>query len=179
MDAFESVAATLFELDGYWVRTSFKVELTKSEKRRIGRPSSPRWELDIVAYGARTNEVLSIECKSYLDSRGVTYESFIDKKTTTLKLFRESTTRDVVLHRLYQQMLKDGLCRRGAKVRLCLFAGKIATEHDRKLVRQYFDDHGWMLFDETWILNRLKRLSEGGYQNQVAAVVTKMLLRSP
>jgi hypothetical protein len=47
--AFEQVIAELLWRNGYWVQTSFKVELTKLEKIKIGRPSSPRWEIDIVA----------------------------------------------------------------------------------------------------------------------------------
>jgi len=50
MNAFEALIALLLRRQGYWVQTSFKVKLTKAEKRRIGRPSSPRWELDLVAY---------------------------------------------------------------------------------------------------------------------------------
>ena len=56
-------------MEGLWVRTSVKVEITKEEKRLIGRPSSPRWEIDIVAYSGRDNLLYAVECKSYLDSR--------------------------------------------------------------------------------------------------------------
>ena len=52
MDAFEQLAAEIFWNEGYWVRTGFKVELTRDEKIRIGRHSSPRWEIDLVAYRA-------------------------------------------------------------------------------------------------------------------------------
>ena len=56
MDAFEMVVAAVLERNGYWTRTSVKVELTREEKQKIKRPSSPRWELDVVAYkGARTS----------------------------------------------------------------------------------------------------------------------------
>jgi hypothetical protein len=41
MDHFESIIATLLEAEGYWVRRSFKVNLTQEEKRRIGKPSIP------------------------------------------------------------------------------------------------------------------------------------------
>src|ERR1019366_2421900 len=71
MDAFEQLVSEILWMEGYWVRTSAKVDLTKEEKRQIGRPSSPRWELDIVAYSGRDNLLKVIECKSYLDSRGV------------------------------------------------------------------------------------------------------------
>lgn len=71
MDAFESLVSMLLRHQGYWTTPSFKVELTKDEKVQIGRPSSPRWELDLIAYEASKNEVGAIECKSLLDSRGV------------------------------------------------------------------------------------------------------------
>ena len=55
MDAFEQLAADIFWNDGYWVRTGVKVELTRDEKIRIGLPSAPRWEIDLIAYRAATN----------------------------------------------------------------------------------------------------------------------------
>jgi hypothetical protein len=45
MDAFEQVVSEILWMDGYWVRTYVKVDLTKEEKVRIGRPSSPRCRL--------------------------------------------------------------------------------------------------------------------------------------
>ena len=76
MDSFESVIASLLERDGFWVRSSVKVELSKAEKRFIGRASSPRWELDLVAFKGKTNELWIVECKSFLDSRGVDIRAF-------------------------------------------------------------------------------------------------------
>ncbi len=73
MNAFESLVEMLLRRQGYWTRTCFKVELTADEKRAIGKHSSPRWELDVVAYKGQTNEVLAVECKSFLDSRGVMF----------------------------------------------------------------------------------------------------------
>jgi hypothetical protein len=77
MDAFEQLAADIFWNEGYWVRTSVKVELTREEKVRIGRHSSPRWEIDLIAYRATSNELLALECKSYLDSGGVHAAHFL------------------------------------------------------------------------------------------------------
>jgi hypothetical protein len=71
MDSFETVIAMLLTRYGYWSITSYRVILTPEEKRRIGRPSNSRWELDLVAYKASKNEILAVECKSLLDSRGV------------------------------------------------------------------------------------------------------------
>ena len=52
-----------------------KVELTKEEKRLIGRHSSPRWELDIVGYSAR---VMTFCMKAALNkkTRGTTKGSY-------------------------------------------------------------------------------------------------------
>ena len=76
MDAFEQVVAEILWREGYWVRTSAKVELTKEEKREIELPSSPRWELDVVAYSAKDNHLKVIECKSHLDSPGIRISGF-------------------------------------------------------------------------------------------------------
>ena len=59
MDAFENVIASILQRRGYWTMTSVKVELTKAEKRAIGRPSAPRWELDIVPIAAGVMNSLS------------------------------------------------------------------------------------------------------------------------
>jgi hypothetical protein len=92
MDAFESLIASLLEREGFWVRSGVKVELTKEEKRIIGRPSSPRWELDLVAYKGGINELRVVECKSYLDSRGVSIQAVDgsdDRYASRFKLFKE------------------------------------------------------------------------------------------
>jgi hypothetical protein len=45
MDSFEQVVSEILWMEGHWVRTSVKIDLTKDDKVQIGRPSSPRWEL--------------------------------------------------------------------------------------------------------------------------------------
>ena len=107
MDSFEAVVATILEREGYWVRPGFKVELTKAEKRAIGKPSSPRWELDMVAYKGGTNELLVVECKSFLDSpgvRAVAFDGSSDKEAERYKLFTQKRLRTVVLRRLQKQL---------------------------------------------------------------------------
>src|SRR5947207_1589176 len=111
MDAFERVVVSLLEREGFWVRSSIKVELTKAEKVRIGRPSSPRWELDIIGYQPRNNELWVVECKSYLDSRGVQLCAFNGKNPAfakRFKLFCEPLTRKVVFSRLEKQLVELG-----------------------------------------------------------------------
>ena len=71
MDAFEQVVSEIPGTVGLWVRTSINVELTPKQKALIGRPTSPRWELDIVAYSGLENLLYAVERKSYLNSRRV------------------------------------------------------------------------------------------------------------
>jgi hypothetical protein len=71
MDAFEQLVSEILWMQGYWVRTSVKVCLTPDEKKAIGRPSCPRWELDVVGYRGGDNVIQVVECKSFLDSVGV------------------------------------------------------------------------------------------------------------
>ncbi len=181
MDAFESLMSTLLEREGYWVRSSFKVELTKGEKRAIGVPSSPRWEIDLVAYNARDNKILVIECKSYFDSPGVNMKYFGKEKTVytnRMRLFNGKKLRRIVLARMKKQMVKDGLCKESSKVLLCLATGKITSSREREKVNAMFNKKGWKLYDDVWIADKVKAFASLGYENDVAAVVAKIILRN-
>jgi hypothetical protein len=180
MDAFEQLVSEILWMEGYWVRTSVKVELTKEEKRQIDRPSSPRWELDIVAYRGRDNLLRVIECKSYLDSRGVVLSGFAGgegRSAERYKLFTDERLRTVVFNRLRLQFAESGACGPNADVKLCLACGRIATDADRAGLHKHFAERGWELWDEPWLREHLKRMSGRSYENQVSAVVAKLLLR--
>ena len=178
MNAFEALIALLLRRQGYWVQTSFKVKLTKAEKRRIGRPSSPRWELDLVAYKGAGNEILAIECKSYLDSPGVLFREGKFQPAERYKLFTDSQLRRVVLRRLAKQLESSGSCAPGPTVRLCLAAGNVAAARDLEGLRAHFETKGWRLFAPDWIQAELRSTSTDAYENDVALVVAKLLLRA-
>jgi len=98
MDAFEHIVAAILDREGYWTRKEVKVEITKDEKKQIGRPSSPRWEIDVVGYKAAMNEIWVVECKSYLDSKGflrtpspATQAPTIDSSSLTRKQLEKSS----------------------------------------------------------------------------------------
>ncbi len=178
MDAFEQVVASILQRKGYWTQTSVKVELTKQEKRAIGRPSSPRWELDVVGYRGASNEILVVECKSYLDSYGVRASAFdgtdlADAKR--YKLFVEENLRTVVFARLTTQFVERGFCAPNPRIRLCLAAGKIYG--DETTIAQHFERNGWMLWTPSHLKGELEALRDSGYENFTAAVVVKLLLR--
>jgi len=178
LDSFESIIRTIFESKGYWVKTSFKVNLTKEEKRKIGRPSSPRWELDVVAYKGGSKEILVIECKSYLDSPGVNADGLKNGKyKERYKLFNEKTLRDVVFNRLLKQLVESGSCSEDTTVKLCLASGKVASQADREELSEYFNTKEWNFYSDEWIKKELINLSNLGYENEVATVTTKILTR--
>jgi len=180
MDAFEGLVSEILWRKGYWTKTSFRVELSKEEKRKIGRPSSPRWELDVVGYGGRKNEILVVECKSYLDSGGVSINAFNGRNKTfaqRFKLFNDNKLRKVVFERLSTQLYELGLSKNNPKVKLCLACGRIASDSDRTSLHKHFKFKGWELWDESWLRDELSRMSKTGYENETAAVVAKLLLR--
>lgn len=177
MDAFEQVVEQIIHHEGFWTRTSFKVDLTKEEKRKIGRPSSPRWELDVVGYKASTNEILVVECKSYLDSPGVHIGDLrgTGRNANRYKLFVEDTLRGVVFERLANQLLEAGLCSPEPIVRLALAAGNVSKGAEE--IPAFFEERGFLWFGPEWISGRLQKLSQTGYDNEVASVVSKLLLK--
>jgi len=180
MDAFETVVSEILWQKGYWIQTSLKVELTKDDKLAINRPSSPRWEIDVVGYSGKRNELLIVECKSYLDSLGVQYRAFDGtdlKIASRFKLFNDTSLRDVVTGRLRQQLVERGLIREDPVIKLALACGKIVREKDRLLLKEHFERNGWLLWDEVWLKENLERMSKGGYENSSVAVVAKLLLR--
>jgi hypothetical protein len=179
VDAFESVVAALLERKGYWTRTSVKVDLTKEEKRQIGRPTSPRWEIDVIAYKGSTNSLLAVECKSYLNSPGVRFSSFNGSSETEAnryKLFNDERLRKVVFNRLSIQLVESGFCAAPPEITLCLVAGNIYQ--DAKPIQDHFKKNGWELWDADWLRNELDILSKSGYDNTVVAIVSKLLTQN-
>jgi hypothetical protein len=181
MDAFEQLVSEILWTQGFWVQRSCKVELTKEEKVRIGRPSSPRWELDVLAFSGGENLLRVVECKSYLDSRGVQASAFDGSNpefSKRFKLFNNDLLRDVVFARLRAQLADRGACPPDTEIRLCLACGRIPTERDREWLHRHFDRQGWELWDEAWLQENLSRMAAGGYENQVSSVVAKLIMRS-
>lgn len=177
MDAFENLMGMLLRREGYWTATSVKIDIDKAQKRAIGRPSSPRWELDLVAYKGATNEILVVECKSYLDSGGMRFRDGAFDPPERYKLFTEDTLREVVLGTLAAQMARSGACAPNPRITLGLAAAKIAAASDRDGMRSLFDRNGWKLFDDTAIREKLVDAVNSGYENDIGLVAAKILMR--
>jgi hypothetical protein len=179
MDAFEEIVAGLFRQMGYWTRLNYKVNLEKADKVRVGKPSLPRPEIDVLAYRPTSNSLLWIECKSYLDSKGVIADAFNGKNqraASRYKIFTDETYREVASNKLLEQTVDEGLVLPGAILDYCLVAGKIDTKSQIEL-QEHFTKKGWMLFDRTWIKDKLRELSTLGYENDIAIVIAKLLER--
>ncbi|SYZ72637.1 conserved hypothetical protein [Candidatus Zixiibacteriota bacterium] len=181
MDSFENLMAFLMRREGYWVQTSFKVDLTKKDKIAMGRPTSPRWELDLLAYKAKGNVLRVIECKSFFDSVGVHAKGLNGKSEQEgnhYKIFNSAQLRRVVFRRLIRQLTASGLCRPSPKIILCLAAGNIATSKDKQELEQLFKRRKWELYDNDWLKARLAEVSITKYENELASIVAKILLRN-
>ena len=179
MEALEELVSEILWLEGYSVRTSVKVELTKEENRLIGRHSLPCWELDIVAYHGRENLLRVVECKSYFDSAGVKASSFdgiSPDDAERFKLFNEPELRRIVFNRLCLELAASGACREMPQVRLSFACDKVRNE-DRAAIRAHFERQGWELWDESWLRKRLEHMAQQGYEDQGSAVVAKLFSR--
>ena len=113
MQGFEALIAEILEAEGYWVRRGHKVGLTKEDKQEIGRPSSPRWEIDVLGYRAPENLVLAVECKSYLDSPGVNLAGYI-RENWAQKEGKE--VKGIILTPSYDEQLRLAAKEAGIKV---------------------------------------------------------------
>ena len=179
MDAFEEIIAGLFRRQGYWTWQGYKINLSKEQKRNLSNPSMPRPEIDILAYKPRTNDLLWIECKSYLDSKGVTYDSFFppDGVQSRFKIFTNDSYRDTASNQLKLQLFEEGLVIDEPSLQFGLVAANIYGLSEQDL-RTHFNQKGWLLFDPRWIKKQLQSLSKLGYENDVAIIVAKLFERT-
>lgn len=96
---------------------------------------------------------------------------------TRYKLFPHESIRNVVLARLETELVGQGFCPADTKAQLCLAAGNI--HGDPAPLRAIFAAKGWRLFERSWFVGGLEALATESYENSVASVVAKLLLREP
>lgn len=136
----------------------------------------PRPEIDVLAYSGSRNEIKAIECKSFLNSRGVIADDVLGiSNSKRYKLFTNKRLRDRVLKSLRAELIANGACSEQAKIKLCLACGKIPSDRDRKKLQSYFRRKGWGLFDDRWISEKVRAMADVKYENQVSTVVAKLL----
>jgi len=179
MDHFESLIATLLEADGYWVRRSFKVDVTNDEKRRAGKASMPRPEIDLLALDFRHNRVIAFEAKSYLDSPGVKLEHLAkrhDVAAGRYKLFTSKRHRDIVLGALHRQLIAQGMANSRTEIELGLAAGKVYRKQSDE-VRAALEARGAIFWSPEEIREKVVALAKRGYENDPVVIAAKIALR--
>lgn len=179
MDAFESIIGQLLEEEKYWVRHSVKIALTVEEKRNIGKPSTPRPEIDIIALDIKENKIYLLEVKSFLDSPGVYYEAVTveqEQQEGRYKLLTYENYRNVLWNRLKNDWLDSGHINSETSVSYGLIAGKIHKNREEEL-EKYFEDKQWLFWGPTKIKSKIKQLSSKGYENNAVTIAAKLLTR--
>lgn len=179
MNAFESIIGRCLEEEGYWVRHSVKVGISKQEKRAIGSFSMPTPEIDIVALSVKRNELLLLEVKSLLGSYGVHFEAISGKDTKDAeryKLFTNSRFRQIVTRQLKKEYLDQGLIKQDTTIRYGLAAGHISSGEELKIM-DYFSRKGWILFTPAQIKEKVRGLSEKGWEDDLVTMTSKLILK--
>lgn len=179
MDHFESIVATLLEAEGYWVRRSFKVNVTKEEKRQIGKHSIPRPEVDLLALHFSKNEVLALEAKSFLDSPGVNLAQLLEEHEVPegrYKLFTSELYRKIVLSRLHQELIACGMANSHTTITVGLAAGKV-YQGKSEPIREFMHSRAWLFWSPEDIKQKVTSLAELGYENDPAIITAKILMR--
>ncbi len=185
MNAFEDIVAQYLGTQGYWVKQSVKVEISKEDKRNLGKPSMPRPEIDLVALNMKENELLLIEVKSYFDSYGVYYEAVSGtgtskrekEDTERYRLLTDIDFRKLITKRLREQFIKEGFMDINTRVNYALAAGKIHSKRDEEKINAYFLKKGWILFSPSNIKGKMKELSEKGWEDNIITITSKLIMR--
>ena len=181
MNAFEDIVRRYLEAQGYWVRQSVKVDITKAQKVEIGTPSMPRPEIDLVAFNAKKNELVLIEAKSYLDSYGVYYEAIAypkDEAAPRYKLFTNETFIRIVTEALIDQYMKCDLIKNKVKVNYGLAAGNI-HKSDEKRLADLFHRNKWILITPQQLREFVEQCATKGWEDDVVTITAKLLRKTP
>ena len=179
MESFEEIVKVLFEEDNYWVRQSEKINLTKEEKKKTGKPSIPRPEIDLVALNQSENHILVLEVKSFFDSPGVRLSELdieYNKATGKYKLFTNKNYWTIVLSRLKKDFIKQGMADKKTRFTLGLVAGNV-YQNKTEEIRKLFNEKGWFFLGPDEIKDRVLALAKKGYQNSPIFMTAKILIR--
>jgi len=178
VNAFESIVKLYLEEEGYWVRQSVKVPISKGDKVALDLPSMPTPEIDLVALNAKKNELLLVEAKSLLGSYGVYYEAVADAKdklADRYRLFTNSRFREIVTRVLREDYLERGLINGKTKINYALAAGNIHSGNESSIAK-YFSDNGWKLFTPEQIKEKVRQLSVNKAWSDDSIIMTAKLI---
>jgi len=177
MDAFEKIIGQLLEEENFWVRIGVKVNITKEEKRKIGKPSSPRPEIDIIAFDFKNNILYFLEAKSLIDSNGVDCKDVFcndNEQKGRYKILTSENYQNIVSKRLHNDWFNKGLINEKTVICFGLIAGKVYKNEEKKL-RDYFNEKKWFFWGPTEIKERIEKLANKGYENNEVTITAKLL----
>jgi len=180
MDSFETIVAQLLIEDGFWVMTSIKVDLTKEEKKKINKPTTPRPEIDIIAFNLKNNTLFLIEVKSFLDSRGVVLNELQKKSDIQkgrYKLLTSDKYRNIISKRLFEDLSKKGLINTKTKISYGLIAGNVYQNKEVE-IKEYFNNKKWLFWGPSEIKSKVINLSLKGYENNPVTIASKIILKN-
>ncbi|MFT4573279.1 hypothetical protein [Marinomonas primoryensis] len=179
MDYFEGIIKTLLEHEGYWIRQPFKVNLTKQEKRDIGKHSIPRPEIDILAFKPKENRVIAFEAKSYFDSPGVKLAELQESHEIPegrYKLFTCDKYRNIVFSRMKQDLIDLGMGTSQTEITLGLAASNVYQSKSEE-IRALFNSREWDFLSPEDIREKVTELAARGYENEPSIITAKILMR--
>jgi hypothetical protein len=179
MDAFEQLIGQLLTEEKYWVQQSVKINLTKEERRLVGKPKMPRAEIDIVALDMAANTIWLLEAKSFLDSSGVVSAHVIieqELQSGRYKLLTSKKYRDVLYGRLREDWLRSGHINAETKISCGLIAGNVYQNKEAHL-SSYFAEKEWFFWGPTIIKEKIRALASKGYENNAVTIASKFLIR--
>jgi hypothetical protein len=157
----------------------FKVNVTKEEKRQIGKPSIPRPEIDLLALHFSRNEVIAFEAKSFLDYPGVRLEELQEEHQVPegrYKLFTSQRYRSVVFSRLLKDLIERGMANSDTKVSLGLAAGKVCQGQSVP-ISEFMEKKKWRFWSPEDIKRKITELADRPYENDPAIIIAKILMR--
>lgn len=161
------------------MRQSFKVNLTKEEKRQIGKPSIPRPEIDLLALHFARNEVLAFEANSFLDSPSVRLANLRechDVPEGRYKLFTCEPYRTIVFTRLLADLVSCGMAGPQAKVSFGLAAGRV-YQGPCNAIREFLNQKNWLFWSPQDVKSKVTALAKQDYENDATIITAKILLR--
>jgi len=178
MDYFEATVARVLEERGYWVRQNVRVDLTPEVKKKLGKPSLPRPEIDIVAYQPVEKLLVLFEVKSYLDSYGVQPNDLLgtDWEDNRYKLLTIPALQREVTAALVAEYRKRRLIPDDVTTRFGLAAGHVQPRFDGA-VRDIAKQNGWDYLSPADLAADVWQLADRGYENSPFVLTAKLLRR--
>jgi len=159
MNAFEQIAAHFFEVQGYWTRVGTKSMFQRKRSENSETEyATPRSRL--AGFQPGSNQLLVMECKSWLDSTGVRVANFGEDPVHNkhMKLFNRDGLRELLTSKLLAQLRQEGLLpTTDPSIRYGLVAGKIKAGNEPK-IREIFDAKDWLLVTPSDFGQRLEKV---------------------